>query len=172
MFKSKIYIAADHGGFELKAKICTFLKEQKIAFEDLGTNSTTPCDYADFAHILAQKLVNLGDFTKKISKNNDNNPNDKNASNHDKKAFGILICGSGIGISIAANRHKNIRCALCNEPLSAMLARKHNDANVLALGGRLIGGEMAFEIIKSFLNTEFEGGRHIKRIEKIENIKD
>lgn len=82
--------------------------------------------------------------------------------------FGILICGSGIGISIAANRHKNIRCALCHESLSAELARRHNDANVLALGGRLIGVELAIDIIEKFIQTPFEEGRHMQRIQKIE----
>ncbi|EOY2942659.1 RpiB/LacA/LacB family sugar-phosphate isomerase, partial [Campylobacter jejuni] len=84
------------------------------------------------------------------------------------RSFGILICGSGIGISIAANRHKNIRCALCHESLSAELARRHNDANVLALGGRLIGVELAIDIIEKFIQTPFEEGRHMQRIQKIE----
>ncbi|PCM57380.1 ribose-5-phosphate isomerase, partial [Campylobacter sp. BCW_8712] len=116
MLREKIYIASDHAGFELKEKICVFLKEKNIIFNDLGTNTCASCDYPDYAHLLAEKI--------------------------DKRSFGILICGSGIGISIAANRHKNIRCALCHESLSAELARRHNDANVLALGGRLIGIEL------------------------------
>ncbi|TKX30989.1 ribose 5-phosphate isomerase B [Campylobacter estrildidarum] len=142
MLKEKIYIASDHAGFYLKEKICAYLKEKQIKFEDLGTNSANSCDYPDFAHLLASKI--------------------------DQNSFGILICGSGIGISITANRHKNIRCALCQESLSAKLARKHNDANVLALGGRLIGTDMAIEIIENFIQTPFEKGRHIKRIQKIE----
>lgn len=142
MLREKIYIASDHAGFELKEKICLFLKEKNIIFNDLGTNDCTSCDYPDYAHLLAEKI--------------------------NKQSFGILICGSGIGISIAANRHKNIRCALCHESLSAELARKHNDANVLALGGRLIGIELAINIIEKFIQTPFEEGRHIRRIQKIE----
>lgn len=200
MSKCKIYIAADHGGYALKAKIHAFLKEQGFDAQDLGTNSDKPCDYADYAHILAAKCVNLANFKDKIDENNEKmvnlsqksdensekmaNLSQKNLANSgnkvnlaqksdeniEKMGFGILICGSGIGVSIAANRHKGVRCALCHEPLSAVLARKHNDANVLALGARLVGEVMAFEIVKSFLNTEFEGGRHIKRIEKIEKF--
>ncbi|MCG4231165.1 RpiB/LacA/LacB family sugar-phosphate isomerase, partial [Campylobacter jejuni] len=102
----------------------------------------TSCDYPDYAHLLASKI--------------------------DEQSFGILICGSGIGISIAANRHKNIRCALCNESLSAKLARKHNDANVLAFGGRLIGIDAAIDMIENFIQTPFDQGRHVKRIQKIE----
>lgn len=142
MLKDKIYIASDHAGFELKGKICTFLKEKNLCFEDLGTKDTQGCDYPDYAHLLASKI--------------------------DENSFGILICGTGIGISIAANKHAGIRCALCNESLSAKLARKHNDANVLALGGRLIGADLAFDIIQNFIQTPFDGERHIKRIQKIE----
>lgn len=142
MLKEQIYIASDHAGFKLKEQICIFFQNQNISFIDLGTHNNSSCDYPDFAHLLASKI------------------NDK--------SFGILICGSGIGISIAANRHKNIRCALCNESLSAKLARKHNDANVLALGGRLIGTDLAIDIIQNFIQTPFEQGRHIDRIQKIE----
>lgn len=144
MLRKKIYIASDHAGFELKEKICTFFKEQKLNYINLGTHDTTSCDYPDYAHLLSAKI--------------------------DNESFGILICGSGIGISIAANRHKNIRCALCHESLSAKLSRQHNDANVLALGGRLIGIELAIEIINIFITTSFENGRHLKRIQKIEEL--
>ncbi|MCW1360593.1 ribose 5-phosphate isomerase B [Campylobacter sp. US33a] len=142
MLKEKIYIASDHAGFELKSKICAFFQEKNIVFVDLGTKDTQSCDYPDYAHLLANHM--------------------------DENSFGILICGTGIGISIAANRHKGIRCALCNEPLSARLAREHNDANVLALGGRLTGFDLAFDIIDKFINTKFLAGRHLRRIEKIE----
>ncbi|AXP08553.1 ribose 5-phosphate isomerase B [Campylobacter hepaticus] len=142
MLKKQIYIASDHAGFELKEKICLFLKEKEFLFHNLGTHDDASCDYPDFAHLLASKI--------------------------DNKSFGILICGSGIGISIAANRHPHIRCALCHESLSAELARKHNDANVLALGGRLIGIELAINIIQKFIQTPFEQGRHTQRIQKIE----
>ncbi|ELL5507074.1 ribose 5-phosphate isomerase B, partial [Campylobacter lari] len=138
----KIYIASDHAGFILKQEIINFLQEKNINFEDLGPFSNDRCDYPDYAHLLSSKI--------------------------NETSFGILVCGSGIGMSIAANRHTNIRCALCNEPLSAKLSREHNDANVLALGSRLTGIDMAFEIINNFINTSFSGGRHCARISKIE----
>ncbi|WP_257942519.1 allose-6-phosphate isomerase / ribose-5-phosphate isomerase B [Campylobacter lari] len=142
MLREKIYIASDHAGFVLKQEIINFLQEKNINFKDLGPFSEDRCDYPDYAHLLSSKI--------------------------DENSFGILVCGSGIGMSIAANRHKNIRCALCNEPLSAKLSREHNDANVLALGARLLGVDMAFEIISNFINTSFSGGRHCVRINKIE----
>ncbi|WP_258109024.1 ribose 5-phosphate isomerase B [Campylobacter lari] len=142
MLREKIYIASDHAGFVLKQEIINFLQEKNINFKDLGPFSEDRCDYPDYAHLLSSKI--------------------------DENSFGILVCGSGIGMSIAANRHKNIRCALCNEPLSAKLSREHNDANVLALGARLLGVDMAFEIISNFINTSFSGGRHCVRISKIE----
>ncbi|EOB6030173.1 TPA: ribose 5-phosphate isomerase B [Campylobacter upsaliensis] len=142
MLRERLYIASDHAGYELKTKLCAFFKEVQIPFIDLGTNDEKSCDYPDFAHLLANKI--------------------------DEKSFGILICGSGIGISIAANRHKNIRCALCSESLSAKLARKHNDANVLAFGGRLVGFDLAVDMIENFIKTPFDEGRHMKRIQKIE----
>lgn len=142
MLKEKIYIASDHAGYILKEKLCKHLLEKKINFTDLGAHDEKSCDYPDYAHLLAQKI--------------------------DQTSFGVLICGSGIGISIAANRHSNIRCALCGESLSAELSRKHNDANVLALGGRLLGVDLAIDILEKFINTPFEEGRHIQRIQKIE----
>lgn len=142
MLRERLYIASDHAGYELKTKLCVFFKEAQIPFIDLGTSDEKSCDYPDFAHLLASKI--------------------------DEKSFGILICGSGIGISIAANRHKNIRCALCSESLSAKLARKHNDANVLAFGGRLVGFDLAVDMIDNFIKTPFDEGRHMKRIQKIE----
>ncbi|ELF1061067.1 ribose 5-phosphate isomerase B [Campylobacter upsaliensis] len=142
MLRERLYIASDHAGYELKTKLCAFFKEVQIPLIDLGTNDEKSCDYPDFAHLLTSKI--------------------------DEKSFGILICGSGIGISIAANRHKNIRCALCSESLSARLARKHNDANVLAFGGRLVGFDLAVDMIENFIKTPFDEGRHMKRIQKIE----
>lgn len=141
MLKEILYIASDHAGFELKEKICSVFKDEKIAFVNLGTHNDESCDYPDYADLLAKNMS--------------------------ENSFGILICGSGVGISIAANRHKNIRCALCNESLSAALSRKHNDANVLALGGRLVGVDLAVDIIKTFIKTPFEAGRHEKRIQKL-----
>ncbi len=142
MLREKIYIASDHAGFKLKEEICAFLEQKQIPFTNLGTNDLESCDYPDFAHLLASKI--------------------------DSKSFGILICGTGIGISIAANKHKGIRCALCSENLSARLARKHNDANVLALGARIVGVDLALDIVENFIQTPFDEGRHIKRIQKIE----
>lgn len=142
MLRKKILIANDHAGFELKKRLCAFFESANLPYDDLGAHSNEACDYAEFAHKLAGKI--------------------------DENSFGVLICGSGIGISIAANRHAGIRCALCSESLSAKLARKHNDANVIAMGGRLIGADLAIDLVREFISTEFEGGRHLKRIQKIE----
>ena len=133
----KIVIASDHAGFELKE----FLK-QHFEFIDLGTNSTDSVDYPDYGFKAAAEVAK-------------------------DDCIGIVICGSGIGISIAANRNPKVRCALCLTPEMAKLARQHNDANILALGARLTSPEVALEIVKTFLATEFEGGRHQKRVEKL-----
>ncbi len=111
---------------------------------DLGTDNLKSVDYADFAHALAAKVAS------------------------GEVAFGVLICGSGIGVSIAANRHAKVRAALCSEPVSASLARLHNDANVLCIGARIVGSSVAEAIVRAFAQTTFEGGRHQKRVEKIE----
>ncbi|GAB4572170.1 MAG: ribose 5-phosphate isomerase B [Rhodothalassiaceae bacterium] len=140
---SVIALAADHAGHDLKARIAAHLVERGIPVLDLGTHGTQSVDYPDYGRALAE-AVSSG-----------------------KARFGIAICGSGIGISIAANRNPAIRAALCSEPLSARLARAHNDANVLALGARLIGEVMAFEIVDVFLATAFEGGRHAARVDKL-----
>jgi len=138
----KIAIACDHGGYELKEAIKTrFLG--KVEFCDLGTNSTDSVDYPDFAQKLARSIID-GDTNR-----------------------GILICGTGIGISIAANRYKEIRAANCTDVTMARLTRLHNDANVLALGARIIGVEVSYDIVDVFLNTQYEGGRHNTRIEKL-----
>lgn len=138
----KIYIANDHAGYDLKIEICRYLKELKYDVIDLGTDGKDSVDYPDFAYKLAQNIK--------------------------KDDFGILICGSGIGISIAANRHKNIRAALCDSEIYAKLSREHNDANVLCLGGRLLGIDRVKSIVDTFLNTNFSNGvRHINRIEKL-----
>lgn len=137
----KIHIASDHAGFCLKETLKEFLNTLGHEVNDLGTNSKDSVDYPDYAHALA-KALNLGEF-------------------------GVLVCGSGIGISIAANRHENVRCALIHDSLSARLARMHNDANVIAFGERLIGTDVAKDALLTFLKTEFEGGRHENRIKKI-----
>ena len=142
MFK-KIYLSSDHGGFELKEKVKSFLTNNNFEFEDLGCSSLEPVDYPDFAKLLSNKIK------------------DKNNSK------GILFCGTGIGISIAANRFPHVRAALCTSVDMASKSRKHNDANVLALGGRILEDKLALEIVKEFLQTDFEAGRHSVRVGKI-----
>ena len=139
----RVFLASDHAGFILKQKISKFLIGKGIKILDLGTKSKTSVDYPDFAHKLC----------KKVSKNKCN--------------IGILVCGSGVGMSIAANKNKGIRAALCYSVKNARLSRLHNDANVITLGERLIKKTVALKCVESFLKTEFEGGRHIKRIKKI-----
>ena len=139
---NKIFLASDHGGFPLKQTIFFFLKEKHLNVVDLGCKSIDPVDYPDYAQLLASKI-------------NNNN------------SFGIIFCGTGIGISIAANRFSQIRAALCTSVEMASMSRKHNNANVLALGGRVITEELAKEIVFEFLNTKFEEGRHLVRINKI-----
>lgn len=136
-----IHIASDHAGFCLKETLKQLLTEQGYLVNDLGTHSKDSVDYPDYAHALA-KALNLGEF-------------------------GVLVCGSGIGISIAANRHENVRCALVHDSLSARLARMHNDANVIAFGERLIGVDVAKDALLAFLATKFEGDRHESRVAKI-----
>ena len=139
----KIYISSDHAGFKLKEAIKDYLSKKKINFHDLGPNNNDRVDYPDFAHKVARKVKT------------------------NKKNIGILVCGSGMGMSIAANRHKNIRAAQCFNLKSTKLSRLHNDANVITLGSRLLSKKNALNCISIFLNTKFEGGRHAKRIRKI-----
>ena len=139
----KIFISSDHAGFKLKEAIKKYLLSKKLPFQDLGPNNNTRVDYPDFAHKVAKKV--------KISKNN----------------VGILVCGSGMGMNIAANKHKNIRAAQCFNLKSTKLSRLHNDANIITLGSRLLTKKNALSCIGVFLNTKFEGGRHSKRIRKI-----
>lgn len=139
--KQTILIANDHAGYDLKVKILEHLQKNHYNVIDLGAYSKDSVDYPDYAHKMAKQL------------------------HKDQKA--ILICGSGIGISIAANRHNNIRCALCHNEYTAELSRKHNNANVIALGARIIDENTAIKIVDIFLNTEFEGGRHNCRVDKI-----
>ena len=139
----KIYISSDHAGFKLKEAIKDHLSKKNIKFQDLGPNNNDRVDYPDFAHKIARKVKT------------------------NKKNVGILVCGSGMGMSIAANRHKNIRAAQCFNLKSTKLSRLHNDANVITLGSRLLSKKNALNCISVFLNTKFEGGRHTKRIRKI-----
>ena len=139
----KIFISSDHAGFKLKEIIKKYLKRNKLVFFDFGPDSDDRVDYPDFAHKVAKKV--------KINKNN----------------VGILVCGSGMGMSIAANRHKNIRAAQCFNVKSTKLSRLHNDANIITLGSRLLTKKNALKMVGIFLKTKFEGGRHLKRIKKI-----
>ena len=139
----KIFISSDHAGFKLKEAIKKYLLNKKLPFQDLGPNNNDRVDYPDFAHKVAKKV--------KTSKNN----------------VGILVCGSGMGMNIAANRHKNIRAAQCFNLKSTKLSRLHNDANIITLGSRLLTKKNALSCIGVFLNTKFEGGRHSSRIRKI-----
>ena len=144
----KIAIASDHGGYNLKQKIKKTLEEEGFDYEDLGTHGTRSVDYPDFAHQVARGTAR-GDYQR-----------------------GIIVCGTGIGVSIAANKVPGIRAALCSDCFSARAAREHNDANVLTLGERVTGPGLAREIVKTFLSSQFEGGRHQGRIEKIEEIEE
>ena len=139
----KIFISSDHAGFTLKKKIVNYLTKKKLPFEDLGPFSDKSVDYPIYAHKLANN----------VKKN--------------KKNVGILICGSGTGMSIAANKHKNIRAAQCFSLKSTKLSRLHNDANVITLGSKLISKNNALKFISVFLNTKFDGGRHLRRVKKI-----
>ena len=138
-----IALCSDHAGFDTKQAVIAFLKEQGIEYKDFGTYSTESCDYPDFAHPCAIS-VESGDCYP-----------------------GIAICGSGNGINMTLNKHQGIRAALCWEPELARLARAHNNANILVMPGRFISNEKALEIVKTFLSTDFEGGRHQRRIDKI-----
>ncbi len=140
----KIAIGCDHGGYELKEKIKGFLSENGYEFEDYGTYSEDSVDYPEYGKKVGQAVVD------------------------GKADKGIVVCGTGIGISIAANKVNGVRAALVHDLKSAALTRQHNDSNVLAIGGRIVDHDLAIEITKTWLTTEFEGGRHLRRIEKIE----
>lgn len=141
-----IFMGSDHAGFHLKSYIKACLVEKGFDVTDLGCSNTDPVDYPDIAKLVAPKLE------------------------HQEKAFGILVCGSGVGISMAANRFSYIRAALCRCPFEARLSREHNNANVLCLGGRILGEGLAFAIVEEFLKTPFVGGRHQKRVEKLGSV--
>ena len=139
----KIFISSYHAGFKLKEEIKSHLSKKKISFKVMGPFNDDRVDYPDYAHKVARKV--------KTNKNN----------------VGILVCGSGMGMNIAANRHKNIRAAQCFNLKSTKLSRLHNDANIITLGSRLLNKKLALNCVNTFLNTKFEGGRHSKRIKKI-----
>ena len=140
---SQVYIASDHAGYEAKMQVKSILENMGVLVIDLGTdNAKNSVDYPDFAALVANSI-----------KSNDE--------------FGVLICGSGIGISIAANRFSHIRCALGHNATIARLSREHNDANVLCFGARVVGAEIIKDMVEVFFTTEFSGGRHQKRVEKL-----
>ena len=139
-----IVIASDHAGVDLKARIVELVSEIGHEVRDLGPVDTTSVDYPDFAHAVA-RAVETGEAER-----------------------GILVCGTGIGMSLAANRHPQVRAALCHDAFTAEMARCHNDANVLCIGSRSTGPGVAEQIVRIFLETSFEGGRHQRRVEKIE----
>ncbi|MGL4742621.1 MAG: ribose 5-phosphate isomerase B [Sarcina sp.] len=144
----KIAVGCDHGGFVLKSEILAHLESKGIECEDFGTYSEESCDYPDISIKVAEAVV---------------------AKNFD---FGILVCGTGIGISIAANKVPGVRAALCGDTFSARATRQHNNANILALGQRVTGVGLALDIVDTFLSHEFEGGRHEKRLNKLSAIEE
>ena len=139
----KIFISSDHAGFKLKETIKDYLRNKKVKFVDLGPKDDSSVDYPDYAHKVARKVKSR------------------------KSNVGILVCGSGTGMNIAANKHKNIRAAQCFNLKSTKLSRLHNDANIITLGSRLITKKNALKFISVFLNTKFDGGRHLRRVKKI-----
>ena len=139
----KVFLASDHAGFKLKEEIKKFLIKKRRKVLDLGTQNTNSVDYPDYAHLLS----------KKMKKN--------------KNQFGILVCGTGSGMSMTANKHKYIRAALCYNTKSTKLSRLHNNANVMTLGSRFIKKKAALKCVSTFLKTDFDGGRHLRRIKKI-----
>lgn len=144
----KIAIGSDHGGYELKGKLVKYMEDLGYEVVDHGTYSNDSVDYPDYGEKVAKSVVD---------------------GNED---LGVVICGTGIGISIAANKVKGARAALCGDAFSATMARQHNNANVIALGARVTGDELAKAILKAFLDSSFEGGRHARRVEKIMAIEN
>jgi ribose 5-phosphate isomerase B len=140
----RVALSCDHGGFELKRMLVSFLKANHVDVVDMGVHSADAVDYPENAHALAETLLSGG------------------------AEQGILVCGTGIGMCIAANKHRGIRAALCTDPYMARMSREHNDANILCLGGRVIGPALAQEIVLTFLRSNFQGGRHARRVDKLE----
>jgi ribose 5-phosphate isomerase B len=137
-------IASDHAGFALKQQLLATLGELGVRVEDLGTHDERSTDYPDYAHLVARGVAD------------------------GRYRLGVLVCGTGIGMSITANRHAGVRAAVCSESFAARMARAHNDANVLCLGSRVVGLGVAQEVLRTFLAGSFEGGRHARRVEKVE----
>ena len=141
-----IALGSDHGGYDLKERVKAYLDKEGIAYKDYGCHSKESCDYPVFGKAAAEAVAS-GECDK-----------------------GIVICTTGIGISITANKVKGIRCALCGDPLSAEMTRRHNDANVLCFGARVVGSELAKMIVDEWINAEFEGGRHARRVAQLDAI--
>ncbi|MDY6952619.1 MAG: ribose 5-phosphate isomerase B [Thermodesulfobacteriota bacterium] len=139
-----VVLGADHAGYHMKEKVKTFLEDLGVAFEDMGTHGEASVDYTDFGKKVARS-VSDGTFER-----------------------GILICGTGLGMSMVANRFRGVRAALANDLFSAIMSRRHNDSNLLVMGGRLIGDTLALQLVKTWLETPFEGGRHQRRLEKMD----
>ena len=152
----KIIIGSDHAGFHLKEDLKNYLSgvmSENSEIVDVGTTDDSRCDYPDVAHILCQHVIDM--------------ENQAGKSDPQEVGFGIIICGSGIGMSMACNRYEKIRCALCCHDSLARLARQHNNANVIALGARFLTVQEAITLIKTFWRTPFEGGRHQMRVDKL-----
>ena len=148
MKEKKIIIGCDHAAYDLKLKVIDHLVELGYEVADVGTDSEASCDYPVFAHRLC-KRIQSGEFE-----------------------LGILICGTGIGMSLVANKHKGIRAACCSDTFSARLTRNHNNANVLCFGARVVGMGLAFDLVDNFINAEYEGGKHAKRVAMIDAIEN
>lgn len=142
----KVYIGTDHAGYNIKHEVINIVKNLNYDVVDLGCSSSDRVDYPDYGHRVAKAVLK------------------------DERSFGIVICGTGIGISISANKHSGIRAALCHNSYTATMARAHNDANILAFGERVVGIGVIESMIKAFLSTPFEGGRHENRVKKIEEL--
>ena len=145
---TKITIGSDHAGYGLKQKVIAHLQERGLEVIDIGTNSEASCDYPVFAHMVCKNVQN------------------------GVTPLGILVCGTGVGMSIAANKHKGIRAAVCSDTFSARLTRQHNDANVLCFGERVVGAGVACDLVDAFLDAEFEGGKHARRVDMIRATED
>lgn len=143
-----IAIGSDHAGFELKQEVMKHLEELGLQYKDYGAYSADSCDYPDFGEAVGRAVVS-GECEK-----------------------GILICGTGIGIGMAANKIHGVRCATCSDCFSADMARRHNNANILSFGARVVGGGLALMLVDTFLGTEFEGGRHARRVDKIMSLEN
>ena len=146
--KVRVSVGADHGGLLLKSVVSATLSELGYEVDDVGTHGPDSVDYPEFAHAVAAKVAG------------------------GESGLGVLICGTGIGMSITANKRPGVRAALCSDTFSARMTRSHNDANILCLGERVVGPGLAKDIVRAFFGTEFEGGRHARRVSKIEPVPD